>query len=79
MHSWITWVLGLIGMSTCLWVLDDIWRLLYLEYLMKIHRTTVQRCVEMRCRVMTRCGYVEDTTIEELSETVVEVVGPFLS
>jgi hypothetical protein len=71
-------LLGLIGMSACMYVLDDFWRFMYIELLARTHRITMSRVVEAHCRLMTKYGCV-DLTVDELVETVIEVSEPFFS
>lgn len=70
-------LLGLIGMSACAYVLDDLWRFIWLETLARAHRITMTRVVEAHCRLMGKYGCV-DLTFDELIETVIEVAEPFL-
>lgn len=71
-------LLGLIGMSACIYMLDDLWRVIYIDLLARTHRITMSRVVEAHCRLMTKYGCV-DLTVDELVETVIEVTEPFLS
>jgi hypothetical protein len=78
MHPAIPTILGLIGMSGCLWYLNDIARVAYMECASHIHRITITRFAEAHVKAMTKSGSI-DLTMEELTETAIEVVGPFLN
>lgn len=77
MHSWFLWASAMVGTSMCLWVLDDIWRLFYLKCVSKYHTVAVDRLASIQVRIYDRCSEIE-VVCEELSDTVVEVLGPFL-
>jgi hypothetical protein len=72
-----TTLLGLIGMSACVYTLDDLWRFFYLETLTRLHHITTSRLVEVHCRLLDKYGCV-DLTVDELLETIIEVAAPFL-
>lgn len=77
MHPMMGSVAGMAGMSTCVWLMKDIWRILYVECLAKVHMTSMANFMEVNAKAMPKMANLE-TELEELSETAIEVVGPFL-
>jgi hypothetical protein len=74
-------LVAIMGMGVCMWVLSDVWRLLVLEILYRLHfahkKIIVEHIVAAHLRVV--CGYsAQDCYIEDLSETVIEVIAPFI-
>lgn len=77
MHPFICSILGLIGMSACLWVMDDLIRVLYVNCLARAHAITMERFTAVHAKMFAKAESYE-LTIETLSETAIEVIGPFL-
>jgi hypothetical protein len=71
-------LLGMVGISTCVYVLDDVWRCVYIEMLSRAHRITMSKVVEAHCRLLDKYGCV-DLTMDELVETLIEMAEPFLN
>lgn len=70
-------VAGMAGMSTCVWLMRDVWRILYVECLTKVHMVSTTRFMEANAKAMPKMANLE-MELEELEETAIEVVGPFL-
>lgn len=64
-------------MTACLWALNDVFRLAYVECVAHVHRITMTRFTEAHLKAYNKFDQI-DLTIEQLSETAIEVVGPFL-
>ena len=77
MHSWFVWSVAFIGMGGCMWMLDDLWRFFYLECVCKVHTIAIERIVQSHIRLINKCCEI-DVCVDELAETVIEVMGPFI-
>ena len=81
MHSSFVSMAALVGMSVSVWALSDIWRLIVLEIMLRLHRANrqvlVNHIIAAHMRVCYRYAEV-DVNIEELSETLIEVIEPFM-
>jgi hypothetical protein len=73
--------IALTSMASSLWVLSDIWRILVLEILLCLHRSEkraiVDHIIAAHMRVIYKYDEV-DFCLEELSETIIEILEPFV-
>lgn len=81
MHPIICSLIGLVGMSVCLWVLGDVFRVIVLDCMMMTYKTKqkilVSHWAEAHTKMMVRMASI-DFQLEELEEVCIEVMEPFV-
>lgn len=81
MHPIICSLAGLVGMSLCLWVLGDVFRVIVLDCMLLTYKTKqrvlTSHWAEAHTKMMMRAESI-DVELEELQEVFIETVEPFV-
>lgn len=81
MHPEVLTFIALLGTAMPMWVLADVWRIIVLDILFRLHRANKQFLVKHIVAAHMRLYYKYseiDYSMEELSETFIEVLSPFV-
>jgi len=69
--------LGLTGMSACVWVMRDAFQVLYVETIGRVHSVSNMSFMEAHAKCLMKYQAIE-VAAEELAETAIEVLAPFM-
>lgn len=74
----ITTLAALVGLSAGAYALHDLFNVMILQFMIHVHRVSQIRFAEAHAKLMCDPERIE-ILIEEVTETVIEVTGPFLN